>query len=44
MADESKLPPIIIFKLKNILQEIFSNSIFVRVNVKGWVNKDEMIW
>ena len=43
MADESKLPPIIIFKLKNILRETFSNSIFIRVNAKGWINEDEMI-
>ncbi len=43
MADESKLSPIIIFKLKNILRETFSNSIFIRVNAKGWINEDEMI-
>ncbi len=35
MADESKLPPVVIFKLKNIPRETFPNSIFVRVNAKG---------
>ena len=43
MANESKLPPVVIFKLKNIPREIFPNDIFVRVNTKGWVNEDEMI-
>ncbi|CAI2163798.1 204_t:CDS:2 [Funneliformis geosporum] len=41
--NESKLPPVIIFKLKNIPQKTFSNGIFVRVNAKGWVNEDKMI-
>jgi transposase-like protein len=44
MADGSKLPPVVIFKLKNIPRETFPNGIFVRVNAKGWVNEDEMIW
>jgi hypothetical protein len=44
MADGSKLPPVIIFKLKNIPREIFPSDIFVRANEKGWVNEEEMIW
>ena len=44
MANGSKLLPVVIFKLKNIPQETFPNGIFVRVNAKGWVNKNKMIW
>jgi hypothetical protein len=44
MADKSKLPPVVIFKLKNIPREIFPSGIFVRVNAKGWVNENEMMW
>jgi len=36
MADGSKLPPVIIFKLKNIPRGTFPDGIFVRAN--------EMIW
>src|SRR6266540_3810408 len=44
IADSLKLPPVIIFKLKNKLREEFSNNIFIRTNEKGWVNKKEIIW
>ena len=44
MADGSKLPPVIIFKLKNIPRGTFPDGIFVRANEKGWVNENEMIW
>ena len=44
MADGSKLPPVVIFKLKNVPRETFPDGIFVRTNGKGWVNENEMIW
>ena len=44
MADGSKLPPVVIFKLKNIPRETFRDGIYVRVNQKGWMNEDEMLW
>jgi hypothetical protein len=44
MANGIKLPPVYIFKLKNIPQEKFPNDIFIRVNENGWVNKTEMLW
>ena len=44
MADGSKLPPVVIFKLKNVPRETFPDGIFVRTNAKGWVNENEMIW
>ncbi len=34
IIDGSKLPSVIIFKLKTISQKTFSNNIFVRINVK----------
>ncbi len=43
MADSSKLSSVIIFKLKNKSREKFSNSVFIRTNEKGWVNKEKMI-
>ena len=43
LANRSKLPPVVIFKLKNISQENFSDNIFVRTNIKGWINKNKMI-
>ena len=44
MANGSKLPSVIIFKLKNKSQEDFSNDVYIRTNTKKWVNKEEMIW
>ncbi|RGB36286.1 hypothetical protein C1646_758247 [Rhizophagus diaphanus] len=32
------LPPVVIFKLKNVSQEIFPNGVFIKTNQKGWVN------
>ncbi len=43
MANSLKLPPIIIFKLKNKLRKEFPNGIFIRTNEKGWINKEKMI-
>ena len=44
MADGTKLPPVVIFKLKNVPRETFPDGIFVRTNEKGWVNENEMNW
>ena len=44
MADGTKLPPVIIFKLVNIPREEFSDGVIIRANPKGWMNKDEMGW
>jgi DDE superfamily endonuclease len=44
MADGTKLPAVCIFKLKNIPKEKFPHGIYIRVNEKGWVNKQEMLW
>ena len=44
MADGTKLPPIIIFKLVNIPREEFSDDIIVCANPKGWMNENEMFW
>ncbi len=44
MANGSKLPSVIIFKLKNKPQEDFPNNVYIRTNAKGWVNEEEMIW
>jgi len=43
MADSSKLSSVIIFKLKNKSKKEFFNSVFIRINEKGWINKEEMI-
>jgi hypothetical protein len=44
MADGTKLPAVCIFKLKKIPKEKFPDGIYVRVNEKGWVNENEMLW
>jgi len=44
MANGTKLEPVIIFKLKNIPRETFPDGIKIRVNEKGWVNEEEMLW
>jgi hypothetical protein len=44
MADGTKLPAVCIFKLKNIPKENFPRGIYIRVNEKGWVNEQEMLW
>ncbi|CAI2193436.1 12478_t:CDS:1, partial [Funneliformis geosporum] len=44
MANESKLPPVIIFKLVNVSREEFSDSVIVHANSQGWMNKNEMFW
>lgn len=44
MADGTKLPPVCIFKLKNIPKEKFPIGIHIRANEKGWVNETETLW
>jgi len=44
MADGTKLPPVVIFKLKNRPAGQFPPGVFIRNNEKGWSNGDEMIW
>ena len=44
MADGTKLPPVIIFKLKNVPREEFPEGVIIRANAKGWMNEDEMGW
>ncbi len=44
MADGTKLPPLVIFKLKKILQGSFSQEVIVQVNPTGWMNESEMLY
>ncbi|CAG8822705.1 21088_t:CDS:1, partial [Dentiscutata erythropus] len=44
LVDETKLPPVIIFKLVNIPQQVFPAGVFVCTNPKEWMNEDEMLW
>jgi hypothetical protein len=44
MADGTKLPPVIIFKLKKIPREEFLEGVVIRANPEGWMNEGEMIW
>jgi transposase-like protein len=44
MADGTKLPPVIIFKLKKIPHEEFPNGVIIRANPEGWMNENEMLW
>ena len=44
IADGTKLPLIVIFKLKKIFKENFSLEVIVRANPTGWMNKNEMLY
>ena len=44
MANGTKLPPVIIFKLVNVPREEFSDGIIVRANPKGWMNENKISW
>ncbi len=44
MADSSKLLAVYIFKLKNLPKENFLYGIHIRINEKGWMNEQEMLW
>jgi hypothetical protein len=44
MADGTKLPPVIIFKLKNIPRGNFPQKVIIRANQTGWMNENEMTY
>ena len=44
LADGTKLPPVIIFKLVNVPRKKFPDGVIIRANAKGWMNEDEMSW
>jgi hypothetical protein len=44
MADGTKLPPLVIFKLKNIPRCNFPSEVIVRANPTGWMNENEMLY
>ena len=44
LADGTKLPPVIIFKLKKIPREEFPEGVVIRANSQEWMNEKEMIW
>ena len=44
LADGTKLPPVIIFKLKKVPREEFPDGVIIRANPEGWMNESEMLW
>lgn len=44
MADGTKLPPLVIFKLKKIPRGNFPPEVVVRANQTGWMNEQEMMY
>ena len=44
LADGTKLPPFIIFKLVNVSREKFPDGVYVHANPSGWMDEKEMIW
>jgi hypothetical protein len=44
MADGTKLPPLIIFKLKKVPKGSFPSEVVVRANPTGWMNENEMLY
>jgi len=44
LADGTKLPPFIIFKLVNVPREKFPDGVYVHANPNGWMDEKEMIW
>src|SRR4051812_15187262 len=44
LADGTKLPPVIIFKLKKIPREEFPDGGIIRPNPQGWMNENEITW
>src|SRR6266540_2441392 len=44
LADGTKLPPVIIFKLKKIPREEFPEGVVIHANSEEWMNEEEMIW
>ncbi|GBB95339.1 hypothetical protein RclHR1_25100001 [Rhizophagus clarus] len=43
-ARSNKLPSLIIFKLKNVPRGNFPPEVIIRVNQKGWMNENEMLY
>ena len=41
LADRTKLPPMVIFKLVNVPRQIFPSGIVIRTNPQGYMNSDE---
>ena len=44
MADGKKLPPMIIFKLKNVPRLTFPSGVIIRANKQGWMDTEEMLY
>ncbi|GET04051.1 pogo transposable element with KRAB domain [Rhizophagus clarus] len=44
MADGTKLPLLIIFKLKNVPQGNFPPEVIIRTNQKRWMNENKMLY
>jgi hypothetical protein len=44
MADGTKLPLLIIFKIKNILQGNFPPEVIIQANKTEWMNENEMLY
>ena len=44
LANDTKLPLIIIFKLVNVPSEQFPAGVHTRANKSGWMDEKEMIW
>src|SRR5438105_4021685 len=44
IADGTKLPPLVIFKLKNIPRGNFLPEVIVRANPTGWMNESKMLY
>ena len=44
IVNGTKLSPVIIFKLKKVSREEFSNSVIIHANFEGWMNKNKMVW
>ncbi|CAI2199520.1 9173_t:CDS:2, partial [Funneliformis geosporum] len=44
LADRTKLPPVIIFKLKKILCKEFPEGVVISANSQEWMNEKEIIW
>jgi transposase-like protein len=44
LANGTKLPPVIIFKLVNVPRQTFPTGVFICANSNGWMNESEMLW
>lgn len=41
-SNRLKLPPVVIFKRKMLLKEVFPAGVVVKANQKGWVDEEKM--